>query len=147
MRTATEFRSPCRTNQSIASRLCCGAGASTWCAALSRSAMPDASTWGSVRARVEAATAQTSRTNDKRRKAVNIRRAASIKWRSEYRDPLWPSVRALQGYRQRRRRHLAECTLFVVDHEHVKSIAWSRVAPTLTDHVKEALGRVESQLK
>src|SRR6516164_7355423 len=145
MRTATEFRSPCRTNQSIASRLCCGAGASTWCAALSRSAMPDASTWGSVWARVEAATAQTSRTNDKSCNAVSIRRAASIKWRSEDCDPLWPSVRALQGYWHRRRRHLAECAVFVVDREHVESIAWSRVAPALTDHVKEALGRVESE--
>src|SRR5215471_11712396 len=29
----------------------------------------------------------------------------------------------------------------------MNGIAWSRVAPSLTDHVEEALGRVESQLK
>ena len=29
----------------------------------------------------------------------------------------------------------------------MKGIAWSRMAPSLTDHVEEALGRVESQLK
>src|SRR6516164_342101 len=68
MRTAIELRSPCRTNQSIASRLSCGVGLSTLCTALSRSAML---VWASV----DAATVETSRTADKSRRSISIRAA------------------------------------------------------------------------
>src|SRR6516162_6771635 len=66
MRTATELRSPCWRSQSIACRLSCGRGLSTWCAALSRSEMP---AWASV----DTATVETSRTADKSRRNISIR--------------------------------------------------------------------------
>src|SRR6516162_20009 len=68
MRTATELRSPCWVSQSIACRLSCGRGLSTWCAALSRSEVP---VWASV----DAATVETSRTADKSRRSISIRAA------------------------------------------------------------------------